>query len=37
MKNLDKITKIGWVERKIDSYYQLVDAVIMPSRWEGLD
>ncbi|PGT51020.1 glycosyl transferase [Priestia megaterium] len=36
MENLDNITKIGWIEKeKIDSYYQLVDAVVMPSRWEG--
>lgn len=30
------VTLIGWVDNQIiDSYYQLFDAVIVPSRWEG--
>lgn len=30
------VTLIGWVDNKvIHSYYQLFDAVIVPSRWEG--
>ncbi|NCG69197.1 glycosyltransferase [Bacillus coagulans] len=30
------VKKIGWVSPKnIDSYYNLMDAVIVPSRWEG--
>ncbi|HDX9627877.1 TPA: glycosyltransferase [Bacillus cereus] len=32
----NNIKLIGWVENtKIDSYYSLFDAVIIPSRWEG--
>lgn len=30
------VTLIGWVDHQlIDDYYQLFDAVIVPSRWEG--
>lgn len=30
------VTLIGWIDNKIiDSYYQLFDVVIVPSRWEG--
>lgn len=30
------VTLIGWIDNKIiHSYYQLFDAVIVPSRWEG--
>lgn len=30
------VKNIGWVDNKIlDSYYQLFDAIIIPSRWEG--
>ncbi|OBW58414.1 glycosyl transferase [Solibacillus silvestris] len=32
----ENINLIGWVDNQIiDSYYQLFDAVIVPSRWEG--
>lgn len=32
----ENVTLIGWVDNQIiDSYYQLFDAVIVPSRWEG--
>ncbi|MFF2441998.1 glycosyltransferase [Priestia megaterium] len=32
----DNMISLGWVNNeKIDSYYQLFDAVIIPSRWEG--
>lgn len=32
----NNVTLIGWVDNQIiDSYYQLFDAVIVPSRWEG--
>lgn len=34
--NNDNITYLGWVDNsKIDGYYQMCDAVIMPSRWEA--
>ncbi|WP_141431172.1 glycosyltransferase [Bacillus sp. 03113] len=30
------VVNIGWIDNeKLDSYYQLFDAVIIPSRWEG--
>lgn len=30
------VTDLGWVDnKKVDSYYRLFDAVIVPSRWEG--
>ncbi|PGZ80267.1 glycosyl transferase [Priestia megaterium] len=30
------IINIGWVDnKKLDSYYELFDGVIIPSRWEG--
>ncbi|UIR32149.1 glycosyltransferase [Priestia flexa] len=30
------VTHIGWVDNeKLDSYYELFDAIIIPSRWEG--
>lgn len=32
----DSVLNIGWVDnRMIDQYYNLADAVIIPSRWEG--
>ncbi|MGE7759125.1 glycosyltransferase [Peribacillus sp. NPDC097895] len=32
----ENVTKIGWVKKEeIDNYYQSIDAVIIPSRWEG--
>lgn len=32
----ENVTKIGWVNKEeIDNYYQSIDAVIIPSRWEG--
>lgn len=32
----ENVILIGWVDNQImDSYYQLFDAVIVPSRWEG--
>ncbi|MCF7623650.1 MULTISPECIES: glycosyltransferase [Bacillaceae] len=32
----ENATKIGWIKNEeIDDYYQSVDAVIIPSRWEG--
>ena len=32
----ENVTLIGWIDNQIiDSYYQLFDAVIVPSRWEG--
>ncbi|MFJ7756510.1 glycosyltransferase, partial [Peribacillus muralis] len=32
----ENVTKIGWVNKEeIDIYYQSIDAVIIPSRWEG--
>lgn len=35
-KNTEYVTYLGWVDNKdIDVYYQVCDAVIMPSRWEG--
>lgn len=38
-KNIEvpkNVTTIGWVDNnQIDSYYNLFDAVIIPSRWEG--
>jgi len=31
-----KTTYLGWIKNEIiDQYYQMCDAVIMPSRWEG--
>lgn len=36
LESVDNITKLGWIQREdIDSYYNVVDAVIVPSRWEG--
>lgn len=33
----DNVVRLGWVDNAaIDRYYQQCDAVIMPSRWEGL-
>lgn len=33
----DNVVRLGWVDNaSIDRYYQQCDAVIMPSRWEGL-
>ncbi|MEO2205062.1 glycosyltransferase [Paenibacillus pabuli] len=33
----ENVTRLGWVDNaSIDRYYQQCDAVIMPSRWEGL-
>lgn len=35
-KSTEYVTYLGWVDNKdIDVYYQVCDAVIMPSRWEG--
>lgn len=35
-QNTECVTYLGWVDSKdIDEYYQVCDAVIMPSRWEG--
>ncbi|WP_337957998.1 glycosyltransferase [Guptibacillus sedimenti] len=32
----ENVINIGWVDNyKLDSYYQMFDAIIMPSRWEG--
>ena len=32
----EHVTFLGWVDRqKIDGYYRLCDALIMPSRWEA--
>lgn len=32
----DNVVSIGWINHdEIDSYYNLFDAVIIPSRWEG--
>lgn len=36
IKSTDKITCLGWIDNEdIDKYYQMCDAVIMPSRWDG--
>ena len=36
IKSTDKITYLGWINNEdIDKYYQMCDAVIMPSRWDG--
>lgn len=36
IKSTDKITCLGWINNEdIDKYYQMCDAVIMPSRWDG--
>lgn len=33
----ENVVRLGWVDNaSIDRYYQQCDAVIMPSRWEGL-
>lgn len=33
----ENVVRLGWVDNaSIDLYYQQCDAVIMPSRWEGL-
>ncbi|WP_427179357.1 glycosyltransferase [Paenibacillus sp. TC-CSREp1] len=33
----DNVVRLGWVDNNsIDRYYEQCDAVIMPSRWEGL-
>lgn len=33
----DNVVRLGWVDNAdIDRYYQQCDAVILPSRWEGL-
>jgi glycosyltransferase involved in cell wall biosynthesis len=33
---LPNVTYLGWVSRDVlDSYYSAVDALVMPSRWEG--
>lgn len=30
------VINLGWIDNtKLDAYYQMFDAVIMPSRWEG--
>ncbi|RYL95752.1 glycosyltransferase family 1 protein [Sporolactobacillus sp. THM7-4] len=32
----DNVTALGWIDHnQIDSYYEIFDAVIIPSRWEG--
>lgn len=32
----ERITFLGWVDsKKIDGYYRLCDALVMPSRWEA--
>ena len=32
----ERVTFLGWVDsKKIDGYYRLCDALIMPSRWEA--
>jgi glycosyltransferase involved in cell wall biosynthesis len=34
--DLPNVTYLGWVSRGVlDSYYSAVDALVMPSRWEG--
>lgn len=36
MEITENIINLGWVDnKKLNSYYQLFDAVIIPSRWEG--
>lgn len=36
VKMPSSVTQIGWIDNeKLDSYYELFDAVIIPSRWEG--
>jgi len=34
--NSERVTALGWLTREeLDSYYASVDALVMPSRWEG--
>lgn len=34
--SIKNVTNLGWIDNSmIDSYYNLFDAVIIPSRWEG--
>ncbi|MEE6133336.1 glycosyltransferase [Priestia sp. GS2] len=36
LDSINNVTKLGWIQREeIDNYYNMVDAVIVPSRWEG--
>ncbi|KAG2872519.1 hypothetical protein PC115_g24591 [Phytophthora cactorum] len=33
----ENVVRLGWVDNaEIDHYYEQCDAIIMPSRWEGL-